>query len=321
MTDNDDPWHRASTIVRPMGSIAGNFAAAVRSLLLYHEQGTSTLSAGVQTHMLRLLRNSTVKASYYFGSLAYRPSKIQNLSSIKPRDFLNLYQPFEHAVLLSYCYLFRALAKKSNKEEWEYVQSPLYESLEIGACIGNSIPQVGFGIGLLARGFRYLAFAPFLMNDHKGFVQYRRHLRSKDLPFDEKRELEIWGCTNIHVAALLMEYMGFNHSVAHQFVAAAEKNTSINPDAKYGVSFRAAEALIDSFTESGEIPERLPSWTGSSLVLTKDQRSQLVSDLNRALGSSHRIEWLNKNSSSLSPSTTPQLFDVSAAVDGSDAAS
>lgn len=309
MDNSNDPWRRAAELLHPMGSIAGNFASAVRTLLTYHERGTSTLTAGAQTHMLRILRNSTVKATYFFAAKAYRPELLTQHSSIKPKDFLNMFSPFEHAVLLAYCYLFRALAKKSNKEEWEYVQSPLYEALEIGACIGARVPEVGFGIGLLSRGLRYLAFAPFLIAHEKSFVQYRRHLRSKDLPFDLAKEVELWGCTNIHIAALMMEYMGFNRNVGHQFVAAAEKDPVVSVDTLYGIPFRIAETLIDSFTELGELPEELPSWVGSNLRFTKDQRIALLQDLSRVVSSTERIEWLNKSSSSINPVSTPQLFE------------
>lgn len=291
-----------------MGSIAGNFASAVRTLLTYHERDTSTLTAGAQTHMMRILRNSTVKATYYFASQAYRPEDLSKLSNIKPKDLLDLYTPFEHAVLLAYCYLFRALAKRCNKEEWEYVQAPLYEALEIGAFIGRAIPEVGFGVGLLSRGVRYLAFAPFLLSDEKAFIQYRRHLRAKDLPFDSKRELELWGCTNVHVAALMLEYMGFNRTVGHQFVTSAERDRSSPPDDRYGKGFRIAEALIESFTELGEIPEQLPDWTGSSLVISKEQRMKLLEGLGRVVAATNRIEWLNKSGSSLNPESTPELF-------------
>jgi hypothetical protein len=309
MNNSDDPWRRAAELLQPMGSIAGNFTSAVRTLLNYHERGITTLTAGVQTHMLRILRNSTVKATYFFASKAYRPELLTQHRAIKPKDFLNLYSPFEHAVILSYCYLFRALAKKSKKEEWEYVQSPLYEALEIGACIGARIPEVGLGIGLLSRGLRYLAFAALLMKNEKSFVQYRKHLRAKDLPFDLDKEVELWGCTNIHIAALMMEYIGFNRNVGNQFVAAAMKDTVLPGDTLYGVPFRIAETLLDSFTERGELPEQLPSWVGSTLRFSKEQRTTLLQDLSRVVSSTERIEWLNTSSSSINPDSTPELFE------------
>lgn len=309
-TSTQAPWRAAAEVLQPMGVIAGNFTSAVRTLLTYHERDTSTLTAGAQTHMTRILRNPTVKATYFFAAQAYRPTEAANLTSIKPKELLDMFTPFEHAVLLSYCYLFRALAKKCDKEEWEYVQAPLYEALEIGACIGRVIPEVGFGIGLLSRGIRYLAFAPFLLYDQKAFVQYRRHLRTKDLPFDATRETELWGCTNIHVAALMLEYMGFNRIVGHQFVTSATRDKSSRPDDRYGKKFRVAEALIESFTELGEIPEQLPDWTGTSMVLLKEQRMTLLEQLGRVVSSTDRIEWLNKSGSSLNPESTPQLFEA-----------
>jgi hypothetical protein len=304
-------WEAAIELLKPIGSVAANFSVAVRTLLSYHERDTPTLSAGAQNHIIRLLRNNTVKATYYYVTKAYRPHLLQQPTPIKSKDFLAMYTPFEHAVLLAYCYLFRSLAKKSSKEEWEYIQSPLYEALEIGACIGSRVPAIGLAAGLLGRGMRYLAFAPFLISDARAFVQYRRHLRTKDLPFDLTREIELWGCTNIQVAALLMESVGFNKTLAMQFVAAAEGDTSMRPDTRYGVPFRFAEALLESYMERGEMPDTLPTSTGVVITLTKDERMTLLGDLGKAVGSTERIEWLSKGSGSINPASSPELFTQS----------
>ncbi len=303
-------WEAATQLLKPLGPVAANFSVAVRTLLSYHERDTPILSAGAQNHILRLLRNNTVKATYYYATKAYRPHLLQQATPIKSKDFLAMYTPLEHAVLLAYCYLFRSLAKKSSKEEWEYVQSPLYEALEIGACIGSRVAAIGLGVGLLSRGMRYLAFAPFLISDGKAFVQYRRHLSSKDLPFDVAREIELWGCSSIQIAALLMESIGFNRSLAMQFVAAAEGNKLLPPDARYGVPFRFAEALLESYMERGEMHETLPVSTGVSMTLTfsNDERMSLLSELGKVIGSTERIEWLNKGGGSINPSSSPELF-------------
>jgi hypothetical protein len=158
---------------------------------------------------------------------------------------------------------------------------------------------------------RYLAFAPFLISDGKAFAQYRRHLRTKDLPFDLSREIELWGCTNIQVAALLMESVGFNKTLAMQFVAAAEGDGSIRPDARYGVPFRFAEALLEAYMERGEMPDTLPASTGVAMTLTKDERMNLLTELGKVVGSTERIEWLSKRSSSINPESSPELFTQS----------
>jgi hypothetical protein len=317
-THEDDPWRCATQLLKPLGSIAGNFTTAIRTLLSYHERDMTTLSVGAQTHLLRILRNQTVKATYYFATKAYRAQALSIGRKIQPRDFLNLYTPYEHAVLLTFCYLFRTLSKKSNKEEWEYIQAPLYEALEIGACIGRLVPQVGLATGLLSRGIRYLAFAPFLVASPKDFQQYRRHLKSKDLPFDSDKEQEIWGCTSIHTAALLMEHIGYNRSLVGQFVACAQRDSATAADTRYGIPFRVAETLMDAFVESGQIPETLPEWVGVRLTFDKEKCSSLLAELERVVVSGDRIEWLNKGSSSVTPATTPELFDDLPATDSTD---
>lgn len=320
MTDNDsqktleksynaDSWASAAALIKPLGTVAGNFTSAVRTLMVHHESSSAELSAGSQNHMLRMLYNGTIRANYYFATKSYRPELFPTDKKIQQRDLLKMYSPFEHAALMSLCYLFRFLSKRSNKDEWEYVQAPLYEALEIGACIGLKVPEVGFAIGLLSRSMRYLGFGPLLISDTKAFQTYRRHLRQKDLPFDSSLELQHWGCTSIQVSALLLEAVGFNNIIAQQLVAANERSTSVEPDAKYGIPMRIAESLINSFVENGEICGTLPVWTGASLTLSKEQSSDLMISLNKVVSNADRIEWLGKSSSSLNPQSTPHLYD------------
>jgi hypothetical protein len=309
MDGDDESWSEARRLIAPIGHVPSNFSSAVRTMLGHYEKDTP-LTSGSETHVLRILRNNTVKATYYYCAKAYRPSLLALNKQLTPRHFVRSFAPIEHAVILSYCVLFRSFVKRCDKEEWDYIQSPFYEALEVGARIGESVPQIGLAFGLLSRGIRYLSFAAYLLADKKTFKEYRRHLRSKDLAFDMAKESSLWGCNNVQIASLLLEQVGFNSTIVLEFASAAERNNLKAPDALFGMKFRAAEGLLDHYMETGGIPTSLPAWTGSPLTLGSDEAITLERALNEALAATSRIEWLNKGSANINPKSTPEFFDT-----------
>jgi hypothetical protein len=301
-------WRVASDLLNPFGPTAANFGEAIRALCLAFERGQTSLNHGVQNHVLRLLKNKTITATYFFFSKQFRPSVLEGRSYISERDLFNAYTPFEHASILALCYLFKTLSRKIDKEEWEYVQTPLYEALAIGAGVGQQIPEVGLGIGLLSRGIRYLALAPLVRENKRAFKEYRQHLKTKDLAFDTSFEESMWQCSSIQVASILLERMGFPRGFGLQYVASAAREPNIQPDPLYGIPIRIAESIIDSYMEGHEIPTSLPTWVGKQMNLSSETRGNLVASFTKTLADKNRVEWLNKGGSSIDPTSTPQLF-------------
>jgi hypothetical protein len=301
-------WRAAMELLEPFGKVAANFAETIRVLVNHYEHGSGEMPLSGRNLVIRLLKNNTIKAAYYFVAKSYRPQIIASKNPLTVKDLFEGFSAIEHAAILSLCYLFRNLSKRSDKVEWEYVQAPLYEALSIGSSMGQCVPEVGLAFGMLSRGLRYLAFAPFLVGNRRGFKEYRRHLTASDLPFDLRREHKIWECTNIQVAAVLLSYMGFNRTVVIQFVAAAERDLKVSPDELYGVRFRIAEAILDAYFETGEIPEHCPEWVGKKLPLSVDTRGSLLTSFRQVLSEDTRIEWLNKGSASINPDSTPEFF-------------
>ena len=301
-------WKAASELLQPFGPVAANFSEAIRLLIYHYEQGVEIIPPPGQNHIIRLMKNNTIKATYYFMTKQYKPGILAGQSPLTIEHLFESYSAIDHAAIIAYCYLFRNLSKKIEKDEWEYVQTPLYEALAVGACAGLSVPEIGFGFGLLGRGLRYLAFAAFLRENRRGFKEYRQHLKSKDLPFDIEFEEKMWQCNNVQVSAIILERMGFNRKIAEQYVGAAERSSSIQPDALYGVRFRLAEAVIESYMEKSEIPQSAPAWVGAQVAIPTELRAKLMSDLRTVISDKNRIEWLNKGNSSISPETTPEFF-------------
>ena len=301
-------WQAAEELLRPFGAVAANFSEAIRLLVHHYEAGSNRLPLSAENHIIRLLKNDTIKATYYFLTKQYRPEVLAPGKLIEAKEFFEAYTPFEHAVILAYCYLSRNLGRKTDKDDWAYVENPLYEALTTGGIIGQGVPEIGLGFGLLCRGLRYLAFAPFLRENRRGFKDYRIHLKSKDLAYDIPYEEQTFQTNNIQIAAIILERMGFNHALALEYVAAATHNKEHTPSAVYGIPLSMAEALIDSYMETGEILEKTPAWTGKELTLSVEIRGAIMGKLNRAMAAKDRNEWLSKGSASISAETTPELF-------------
>lgn len=311
-------WGTAADLLKPFGSVAANFTEAMRVLTAAHS-ASEQLSPGGANHILRLLKNDTLKATYYFLAKEFKPSLLRSKRQILPQDFLNAFTPIDHAAILTLCYLFKNLGKMVDRDEWEFVQTPLYEAATVGGHIGLSVTQVGFGLGLIARSLRYVAFAPLIRENRKAFKEYRQHLKSKDIAFDGVFEQKMWQCTTTQISGLMLEQMGFPRTAALQFVAAAElsnkdaagqskKNSAVEPDLRFGIPLRLAECLMDSYMEGNEIPTAAPSWVGQEIALPAEVRGTLLAALNNAHDDRSRVEWLNKTSADLTPTATPELF-------------
>jgi len=301
-------WQAAEELLRPFGAVAANFSEAIRLLVHHYEVGSNRLPLSAENHIIRLLKNHTIKATYYYVTKEYRPEALTPGKLIDAQEFFEAYNPFEHAVLLAFCYLSRNLSRKTDKDDWAYVENPLYEALITGGIIGQGIPEIGLGFGLLCRGLRYLAFAPFLRENRRGFKEYRVHLKTKDLAYDLAYEEQMFQTNNVQIAAIILERMGFHHTLALDFVAAAMGNKDHTPTEAYGIRFSLAEALINSYMENGEILEKTPAWTGKEMGISVEKRGAIMSKLNRAMSAKDRNEWLNKGSTSISPDLTPELF-------------
>lgn len=307
--DGDLGWENAHELLHPFGKVASNFTEATRTLISAHERGTPSVcdSAGA-SHVLRLIQADSIKATYYYFSKQFKPSLFKEQEKLTAQDFLTAYTPIEHAAILAFCYLFKTISQKIEKDEWEFVQTPLYEALCAGGGAGICISEIGLGLGLISRGLRYLAYAPFLYENRKEFKQYRRHLKSIDKPFDSSFEQEVWRCNSIQIASIFLQNMGFPPKMVHQYVSAAERRRSVEPDKLYGIPLRLAECLVTAYMEGEEIPTVTPAWTGIELELDTEKRANLRSTLNKVFSDSLPIEWLNKTSANITPEDTPELF-------------
>jgi hypothetical protein len=313
---SDLGWQAAAALVRPLGKTASNFAQCISALVAHGEQeqiaggSRAPLPTPVRQHLDFLLRNATLKAAYYYAAKAYRPAVLTSRTPLSSAALIEGFSPLEHATLLALCYLFRTLSQRCDRDEWEHIQPPLYEELSAGGAVGECLPEVGLACGLLARGMPQLARAAFLLNNRRGFKEYRRHLRGNRLPVDYNFERTLWQCDSVQVAAVLLQAAAHSRTAALQLHAALHHDTKTPPDPVYGTPFRITAAVLEEYRMSGEVLENFPAWVGQQGGLTPDRRSAVAVRLTGKPASEAPIEWLGKSGTSINPSSTPELFAV-----------
>lgn len=298
-----EEWDRARLLLKPLNQPHPNFVAAVRGLIKAWSDNKSLQQGGAAFEARRFLLSRTVKATYYYMCKAYRPELLNepDLGSTEP--FVTNFSAFDHAAILGYLCMFRAMCKLSDKEEWSFIQEPFYDAIDHGAMVGQAIPKMGIGFGLLVRGVRCLCFAPFLWNSKKEFQLYRRHLKKNEIAFDLNWERRVWGCTTVELASILLQLTGFNFGVSESYylaVTGAPARIS-----KYHDRFENAERWIAAIMETGTGPE---VGLHADFTLKDGELSKLLDRIHQLTTTDARIEWLNKGKGSISPAITPELF-------------
>jgi hypothetical protein len=92
-------WQAAEELLRPFGAVAANFSEAIRLLVHHYEVGSNRLPLSAENHIVRLLRNNTIKATYYFLTKEHRPYVLTPGKLIEAKEFFEAYTPIEHAVV------------------------------------------------------------------------------------------------------------------------------------------------------------------------------------------------------------------------------
>jgi hypothetical protein len=301
-----EEWEFARALLGSFRSPPANFVAVVRQMT--KSGGDASLAnprIGPGFELRRFLKANTVQAHYFFAAKAYRPEILQqpNLGSYEP--FVEGFSALDHSALLGMVCLFKSFLRRSDKDEWGYIQEPLYDALTVGAALGNALPGIGLGRGLLARGMRYLAFAPFLWSAKKGFQEYRRHLKKHDLAFDMEWEKRVWGCTTLEVSTLCLQVLGFNGGMSEDYYRGLTPRDALSekPSTPGENAFRAAHGWIEYLMDGVALPANISGEFTRSAADAAQFRTEVAS----LAHAPNRIEWLNKGRGSLTPESAPEL--------------
>jgi hypothetical protein len=253
----------------------------------------------------RLLRSPSIQAPYFYAIKFLKPQFLPAEDHpFDVPDFLDSFNGYEHAVLFAIIFVHRHCVNLCDPTQFTTVTEKLERDATISWLIGNAIPSVGGGAGLLLGSFRTLGWLPFLKHDPEGFQEYSMHLENNHLAIDIDYEFQRWQCNSLQVAVMLGQQLGFGvRHVIPLMKAITTVSPLLNSEDKER-EFRVIDAWMDSVVKRRSTPaiplptKYYPNKTELDFLL---QQSEDVLNKKDSL-------WLSRTKADLSKEKTPQLF-------------
>ena len=304
---NDLPSRdRAAELVDMLGKINSTILVCIRSIKTNnaYDSPRGGLDDISRFELSRYLKASSVKIPFYF----LAEPRLSNLSSSSfgPDEVLNVFRAHELASILGLIYLYKRLRSRvPDQEDWRRIAKITEEQIEIGGLLGRTIPTIGYADGMLVGGIRHLALGFFCIEDPKGYKDYRRDLKIKNVAFDLKEEKERWSTTHLDVACRLLVVLGFGQVLASSL-------------------FRGVSAKDDRDLSDEELRLRLTAFWIESLALgvppptirgeekhqaQDDSLDKLFDDCTRVQKNGLLKYWISLGKKDVSSESHPQLLD------------
>lgn len=298
-----ESWELARNYSGLLGSVPSPFATTIRMLLLDEKRSAGIMSPVSRFLIVRLLKGPSIKAAVYFSALTFHEERITTLPYVPAEALVALYRPLDLAVVTGMVYLYRRVRKICDKDEFVHINNALERSIEVGGHLGIAIPTIGFAHGLVSGGIQQLALGTFLHHDKKGYVEYRRHLKSKGFTYDESFELARWGCTSAQVGAVLLQALGFGVGLANAF--GGQKASEDAPDEKEAYIFKIAGLWCETLIKTGAPPNIVHK---GEFYPAQESLKKLLDKVTVVRNQGSRHSWLSKGKKDVSRTATPQLY-------------
>lgn len=306
-------WEVARAYADKIGEMPFAFTSSIRMLLVdAKESGVMTNANATQAALL--LNSPSLKAMFYFAAKTFSPDKVEETSYISKRKLAAFFTPFELASLLAMAFLFRRCRKRAKSDLFEESVFTIQRDVNLGAYVGQAIPHIGVGWGIMIGGIRHLAETAFLLHDADGFGKYVRHRNKAKVAFDIDFEVSRWGCTSLQVASVLLQSLGFGIEMSEGLIVGLDPRTpeeEIREDRFYRV--KITRLWIDTLVETGDIPQI--THRGNYYPL-ESNLAILLEKLQREPNPGSNQAWLTKSKSDITPDKVPSLYlDASRAME------
>ncbi len=298
-------WEVARAYADKIGEMPFAFTSSIR-MLLVDEKETGEMTNANATQAALLLNSPSLKAMFYFAAKTLAPDKVEETKYISKRKLAAFFSPYELASLLAMAFLFRRCRKRSKNDLFENLVFNIQRDVNIGAFVGQAIPHIGVGWGIMIGGIRHLAETAFLLHDSDGYGKYSRHRAKLNVSFDIDFEVSRWGCTSMQVASVLLQSLGFGVELAESLVIGLDPRTpeeEIKEDRFYRV--KITRLWIDTLIETGEIPQithrgNYYPLESNLTVLFEKLQTEPTRGTDQA--------WLTKSKSDITPDKVPSLY-------------
>ena len=321
-------WEIARAYADRIGHISAIFTSSIREITIADEKAYNfqeqkavrDLTVSKAAFLIRV--SPSLKAVLYFSARSLYPERLLECQPVSVEKLTKLFKPGETASIIALTYLYRAIRKLCDKQEFHVLEERMKTHMEIGTHVGATIANVDTWYGMLLGGLQYLALALLAVDNLKKFQVYRRKIEKEGQLFDLDQEQQLWSCNHLYIAAYLAQMMGFSFDVSRCLASLAENGTDTFPTIEEeGEERSEAEelALRDKFLcwhealtwttalhSTGEPPVQ-PEGEMSSLAVPPDIVADLRSRTKKIREEGSRFDWICKRTEDLPPDVMEQL--------------
>ncbi len=299
-------WEISRAYAQKLGAMPQSFTSIIRMLLVDHEKNNGEVSNANVTQAGLLLNSESLKAMYYYSLKTFRAERLASEGHLTKRKLTSFFTAHELACIMAMSLLYRRCKKLVPAEKFSEIASNTQIRINAGGYVGQTIPHIGLGWGMLAGAVRLLGEVAFMLHDSAGYEKYLTHKSNKDLDFDVDFETSRWGCTSIQIACNLLQELGFGISTGECLIGGLDPRTPeelIQEDKVYRV--KVTGVWIEALLSTGDIPQI--THRGAYYPMEKDLQ-KLKIDIQKEPRPGSDENWLDKNKNDISEETTPQLF-------------
>ncbi len=294
--DEGSIWDHARAYANLLGTVPSSFATAIRGLKSDSDK-KQPLTRGTVFQAGRLANSPSLGVGFQYAAKTFRGEEVQKRGMLTGKDYFEIFDPETLGALIGMSYFYKKAKILAADEEWTQYTKNIHYQTDLAGFLGYNIPKIGLGKGLLVGGMDTIAVTCFHLHDKKGFTDYRRVLKTKNVRADLRHEQERWGCTRYHVAGILIQQMGFGVNFANSYAIGMLADDAgerlIDADA---YTFRIAQVWLAALEATGAPPDRAmrveyyPDAKGLSAI------KEAAENLKRS-GSMH--SWLDKTKDEL----------------------
>ncbi len=300
-----EDFQTALRLAGQIGPTPSSFSSVIRALLSEHQKNASNYSNATRSSLQRLLKGQSIQAPVYYAAHVFKTADLSASKSLSALSLANLFKADELAAVLSVTYLSRRIRSIADAEEWQYIVKHLELHANLGAFVGLASTTLGFSRGLLVGALPSIALGVFHKSEDKGFKEYRRLLKSKNISYDPSFELKKWYCSSVQIASCLMQSVGFGVEIAENFSHVLEEAGHAK-ESELELKLRAAHYCIQSLATSAKVADDHQKI--EALELTSEAISGLEKRAGELRESCTGVRWIETGKDDVSPEKTPQLF-------------
>ena len=304
---SQESWEKALAMSNKVGAIPGLFGSTIRTLLADQAKG-GTLSAGGRHGLKTLFKGPSMKSAVYHAALTYRPERLEQDSFQKASNLVKVFNPEELATIIAILFAYKKVHKICQKYDlpWKERYDEMCRDIDLGALIGEALPNLGLSWGMLIPCINHMSFAMMMDADQKASREYKLHLKNENLDSDPNMEFELWGCTHGQVCSSMVQKLCVGTEISEAMlqgfqIGYREQQLKDMNELKIQV----CKIWIDELVSTKAIPD-MPH-RGEFYPKT-DALEKLLSLATPIASGGSPHEWLSKTAEDINPNDHAMLF-------------